>query len=509
MGYPPAVDEPTGTRDRWPAEALVVSAVFAALALPLTDLLLDDTYITLRYGRSLAEGLGPVFNPGEWVEGFTSPAWMLVAALVHLVPGDPPTTMVVLGALASLATLLLVARGAGGLGGGPRGGGLAAALMVAHAGFFAWAFTGMDTALFTLVATATAGALVARRARVAGVLGGLLCWVRPEGWLLAPVALAAGTGSRRERFEALLPCGVGLGSLFLVRGIAYGDLLPNTFYAKVPMGAVQLAWGAEYLLAGAWGAGFGLLHFLALPTLLRWARGEPGARGAAALVGAVHLATLLEGGDTFPLDRFLVPALPLLALAAAGTLARIDLRGPRGRALEVALVLAIGLASARGPRLEPAFVFRAQTRLYEAMAPALLAAEPEARSLATPAAGALPYLTRYRTIDTVGLTDAVIARSPPDLESLRAHQRGDPGYVLGREPDLVVPGPIALPPGPVRDPRGAPLEVLVGRPHAFPSERGMWRDPRFLAGWEARALDLPGGGRFLYFRRRQPRSASN
>ena len=37
----------------------------------------DDAFITFRYAQNLVEGLGPVYNPGERVEGYSSPIWML------------------------------------------------------------------------------------------------------------------------------------------------------------------------------------------------------------------------------------------------------------------------------------------------------------------------------------------------------------------------------------------------------------------------------------------------
>ena len=40
----------------------------------------DDDFITYRYARHLVEGLGPVFEPGERVEGYTTPGWMLAIA---------------------------------------------------------------------------------------------------------------------------------------------------------------------------------------------------------------------------------------------------------------------------------------------------------------------------------------------------------------------------------------------------------------------------------------------
>jgi arabinofuranosyltransferase len=32
----------------------------------------DDAYITYRYARNVVRGYGPVYNPGERVEGYTN-----------------------------------------------------------------------------------------------------------------------------------------------------------------------------------------------------------------------------------------------------------------------------------------------------------------------------------------------------------------------------------------------------------------------------------------------------
>ena len=36
----------------------------------------DDGFINFRYVDQIRHGNGPVFNPGERVEAFTSPAWL-------------------------------------------------------------------------------------------------------------------------------------------------------------------------------------------------------------------------------------------------------------------------------------------------------------------------------------------------------------------------------------------------------------------------------------------------
>ena len=57
----------------------VVVAALSALAARLVTgpHPIDDAYITFRYSRNLAEGLGPVWNAGDPVEGYTNFLWML------------------------------------------------------------------------------------------------------------------------------------------------------------------------------------------------------------------------------------------------------------------------------------------------------------------------------------------------------------------------------------------------------------------------------------------------
>ena len=49
-------------------------------------ILFDDAMISMRYAYNLAHGNGWVWNPGEYVEGFTNPLWVGYMALFHLFP---------------------------------------------------------------------------------------------------------------------------------------------------------------------------------------------------------------------------------------------------------------------------------------------------------------------------------------------------------------------------------------------------------------------------------------
>src|SRR3972149_11082877 len=73
--------------------------------------LFDDAMISMRYAYNLAHGLGPVWNAGERVEGFTNPLWVGFMALVHLLPIPLSKTSLVIqvtGAILLGATLYFV-----------------------------------------------------------------------------------------------------------------------------------------------------------------------------------------------------------------------------------------------------------------------------------------------------------------------------------------------------------------------------------------------------------------
>jgi hypothetical protein len=71
----------------------------------------DDTYITLRYAKHLADGHGLRYNVGgERVEGFTSFLWVVILAAVHHAGCDIVRGAQVLALTCALVTLGIVLR---------------------------------------------------------------------------------------------------------------------------------------------------------------------------------------------------------------------------------------------------------------------------------------------------------------------------------------------------------------------------------------------------------------
>jgi len=77
---------PLSTRLFHPRYSLLIilaAALLIGLTIAYWDYTQDDVFITFVYSRHIAEGTGFVFNPGERVQGTTTPLYALVMAGVY------------------------------------------------------------------------------------------------------------------------------------------------------------------------------------------------------------------------------------------------------------------------------------------------------------------------------------------------------------------------------------------------------------------------------------------
>ncbi|MFJ7210872.1 hypothetical protein [Amycolatopsis sp. NPDC098790] len=322
----------------------------------------EDALVSFRYAQNIADGNGPVFNPGERVEGYTNFLWLVLIALPRAAFGaEVRTSAVVFGVLAVLGSVLLahllvnrIVAAAAPEGAEPRPAiGVAAAVLTASAGGLAvYGPSGSEVALFVLLLLAVCYSLVARRPVVAGVLVAFAVMTSPEGLVagvLGGLWLAGAALKKKHSWWA--PVGYLLGALvFLIPRLAwratfYQHFLPAPLAAKLggPLGS-QVAAGWPYLSGFALAhQGFLLLGLVAAVALLlrrtETSRGlqvvEPPARGEAAVVTAAEARTLiwllfatalsiaaaavLIGGDPGPSWRLLAPLPPLIAVASVAT----------------------------------------------------------------------------------------------------------------------------------------------------------------------------------------------
>ena len=338
--------------------------------------LTDDAFISFRYVRNLLEGNGLVFNPGEYVEGYTNFLWILELAAIWGIFGVRPEHaapwLSVAYTIGTIAAMLWWVARLPSLQNRGLVGWMALGLLCSSATFAVWTSGGgLETRQFTFFIVAAVVCLSVYGSNRRGLLAASLslaaaALTRPEGLLLAAccfgwfaVQRMVTDGRDRSRLARdmmflVAPFVVLVSAHFLFRYAYYGEWLPNTYYAKHVRPWYES--GFRYLWAAALETGLYLLlplTFLALRT--RWRMYQDGTYALALLCVAVHMAYLLPiGGDHFeyrPLDFYW----PLLALpAAAGIahlgsmisaglrrLARVPGRAVRGEIYTIALFLPV------------------------------------------------------------------------------------------------------------------------------------------------------------------------
>jgi hypothetical protein len=190
----------------------------------------DDAFITYRYADNLRQGLGLLYNPGEWVLGTTTPLYALLLAGLGLFVSDLQLLGHWLAVLswiaASWAAIALLWQE-----NWPRAG-LAAGLLLAFQPYFLLSL-GMETALVVALMLWVAWAWLGGRKPLAVVLAAAMILARQDSalWLLV-------LGLEIWRREKTLPWREAVAVVALVLPWfvyafwRYGSFLPNSAAAK-------------------------------------------------------------------------------------------------------------------------------------------------------------------------------------------------------------------------------------------------------------------------------------
>jgi hypothetical protein len=372
----------------------------------------EDAYITFRYAEHWAQGLGPVYNAGERVMGFSSPlwtAWLALGALLHVPTLDFARMSGIAFDLAALVLgVRLLEREAG------RASAWAFAVFFAVFPLFsAHAVLGMETSLlvFLLAAAATA---VRARLPATGALAAALALTRPEGvvaalaillladrraWILCGVLVAIGWGGLALYFGSPIPQSV------TAKAVTYGvggrppalDWIEGFFPAFLAQRWQNLL-EAQHLFA---------ISVLTLPALVLGLRKLVRERRAAAAIAVSGLAVLtvyvLLGVPYF--SWYFVLPLFGWAIAVATGLPLVI----RSRLVWAALTVYV-LSDA--PYLSILYVGRNQVeaRLFRGAAERLKAASNGQGTVLLEPIGHIGYVSKLRVIDEVGLVSPEVPR---------------------------------------------------------------------------------------------------
>ena len=452
------LDRSTGvTHDRPPVpEALLfLYAPFAVMVVLTFAATADDPFITLRYAANLVHGYGLAFNPGQYVQGFTSPLHLLIAVVAYVLPGGHYLLKLKIASLGfgvlalREASLLIWALTL------PLWAKRTAYVAVGSSWVIAFASSnGLETSLVVWLIIALVRRLVVQGPARSPLICAALAFAAVLARLdtAAPLGCMALAGLVAERSFPLwrrvswaAGAAVGLFGI-LLGGLAYfGSALPNTFYAKqMPQGRA-LSSGLHYLIDPFGGQNRLNLRFLfvtAQVILIGLAIVGVAAillhRGRRLyLVGVVVGQTLFilsSGGDWMTGGRFLAPmAIPAIILAVLGLAAVSDRLHRRARPSSPVTRVAVAIVAAAliGTSLfalidvaAPAWTIKGvgdgpliASGHYANFSPMWLAVAndlkcvPSGSLVASSEVGYLGFSRLdLRLLDTRGLTDSYIAR---------------------------------------------------------------------------------------------------
>ncbi len=395
----------------------------------------DDAFISYRYAYNLVHGRGLVYNAGERVEGYTNFLWVLLSAAALRAGRDPLAVTRDIGVGAYVASVAIVAwvamRPVRRSLVSPMAGLALASLLVLPAGFAAFAGTGLETSFVGLTVL------------LLGVVHHLVPSSRPAWWFFAAAlplvavltrldaslavfasALAAFLDGRAwrnpKRLRELLilfgPSAAGLALYLSWKRVYYGDILPNSYYAKAADGLHPDA-GLAYVAAFVQSCPASiLLVLLAVSGLVIAGRG-PRSRflsyGVIAL--SLQVAYAIKVGGDFMEYRFMWELWPLLVCAAVVGAAEVVSRAPS--IVAVAAVLALSVASVPTV-LEKKYGMQSipqmddYASLGRRVGVALANASPPGTVIATTLAGMAYFMPEVTTIDQWGLNDRFVAHRP-------------------------------------------------------------------------------------------------
>ena len=428
----------------------------------------DDAFITYRFSRNFARGDGLVFNPGERVEGYTNFLWTVVHALPERYGWSTPVFSQILGIatmLAALAGTLALARR---LLGSENRALLAGVVLVANVTFLGYGTGGLETMLQTALVTWIVvlllghGSPVSTAARWgAGALAGLAVLTRLDssvlvgGWFLAYL-----WREWRSSDGGLVP-------LFR-RAARPGRAGPGSGGPVVDLEARLLRQpAAQHLLCqvGVEPARPDGGRTLLPPAVLRLLRSVPAHRegpgvgsglrsrdGVAVALGVsvAWMAYVVVVGADFMEFRFMVPILPVLAIAASFLVDHFRRR--RSQIALVATLAVFSLAHAVFPNgIYPVLSFPELSHWPNESATTWLAMgetlaetfpggldEPDQPLIAVAPLGVISYFSDLPTVDMLGLSDPEVAREG------RPFPLYYPGHVRMANVDYLVERGVAL-----------------------------------------------------------------
>lgn len=429
----------------------------------------DDAYISFRYGKNLMNGNGLVYNPGEYVEGYTNFLWTVITAPFTKVKSiDISIFALSIGLIFSIINIFILAKITRQF--SDLFPSKPSYLILLPVIFFAlddsiafWAIGGMEFPMYTLFILAAAYYYFKindspKNYILMSVFLMLVTLTRPEGNMIFVITMFHFLLYRKsiDRWmKKLLFISLYYGIFVLIyygfKYLYYGQIIPNTFYAKgVTDVSMNLLLGFKYLALCIGTRLYIFIFILFVPFKKVY---KDFKQSYLILFTFVYIMYILfVGGDWMIANRFFVPIIPFLyILSAIGmvyAVQKITSVGSRYKALKQKIInigvplLSVLLFLVTLSLLEyKELIIKDENYKYEhqwSMFGKWLKMNVSPNTvIAVGPAGKIPYYSELYTIDMWGLNNNYISKT--SSKRLQAgHKKFDFDYVLSLNPEFII-----------------------------------------------------------------------
>lgn len=448
---------------------IIVSLIYILRVSNQIELPRDDAYISFVYAKNWSAGIGPVYNPGEHVEGYTNFLWVVILSIIGKLGFEIPFSAQMISIILGFSALFFSFQITRKILPTDYQSWIAfipSCLLAINPSFIYWTLYSLETNLVLTLLLICSINLINHLHNnsekqnyhfiVTGLFLFLLSIARFDS-IIVVILLILGTliadrfinHSLNIKWSVVLITHFLLYFLYSVWRISYyGNLFPNTYYAKAGViDLITIVRGFEYLKDGIVSSSFNnvwfliMMIFISIFTLLEntMLRYLP--------IVAVSLGQLLYvltiGGDNLGFFRFILPSILMIYVLFAVGIAKIQFKYSSKLKLVSFLIISSILITLASITIEQ-YPQKIYTRIeYDhtrrEIGNILNETTDKSTKIALIPAGIIKYYSNRYAIDMLGLNDYKIAHT--DMNGYRGmpgHEKFNSEYVLEREPDIII-----------------------------------------------------------------------
>ena len=452
------------------------SVVFLILtSLIIGNWFTDDAFISFRYANNFLSGNGLVYNVGENVQGYTNFLWVLLLAALKMFNLDYTFSALLLNVLSYFLlvyTYYLIAKRE--YHNSNEKIILSTLLFASSPNLLIWSIGGgLEGPLFSFFCLISLFHFFTNKSNLNLILGVIFAVLatltRPEGllfFLFGLFYLLINNKFKKspKAFIFLLISYLLLLVPYLIWLFwYYGDIIPNTFHAKVSSNFAQLKEGFRYSYRFFMSISLSSLFlFLAIKEY----RVLSDFTKYCINIFIVFLIYIVAvGGDFMFSYRFFIPIMPFFVFVITSSISNLS-QSPiseENKKIKSRFVFIMTLIISFN-LLSVSFLHKTEIRNYMMIENGEITANyfnnnfPHNKTIALSAIGAFGFYSKMKILDVLGLTNKKIALSKVSNNSdpLYSHNRSNARYVLDSKPDIILFG---MPPGETLPVRYAEIDI--------------------------------------------------